>query len=136
MILHHNSLIKLEYSPATDILQVNYPDLYSYQLSEVRHSLAVMVEAIRNYDVKRLLLDASVTAISIGEAENRELSISLAASLAKTRLQKVARIHPLNPTRESIAQENISNILRAGPLPYQLRTFSNRTQALQWLVEK
>lgn len=134
MILHHNSLIKLEYSPATDILQVNYPDLYSYQLAEVRHSLSIMVDTIRNYDVKRLLLDASVTSIHISDEENSELNINLAAELSKTRLQKVARIHPLSPTRETIAQNNIDMMLRSGLISYQLRTFSNRSQALIWLM--
>lgn len=135
MILHHNSLIKLDYSPATDILQVNYPDLYSYHLAEVRHSLAIMVETIRNYDVKRLLLDASVTDINISDEENRELSLKLATDLAKTRLQKVARIQPKSPERETKAQANISNMQTIGLLPYQLRTFGNRADALAWLME-
>lgn len=134
MILHHNGLIKLEYSPATDILQVNYPDLYSYQLTEVRHSLSIMVETIRNYDVKRLLLDASVTSVHITDEENSELNLNLARELSKTRLQKVARIHPLSPLRESIAQKNIEKIFHSGMVPYELKTFSHRTEALSWLL--
>ncbi|MBC5994534.1 hypothetical protein [Pontibacter cellulosilyticus] len=133
MILHQNSIIKLEYNPATDILEVKYPDLQRFILFEIKESLKLMVDTIRNYDVKRLLLDASSTHIDISDEENRDLSIQLAGELARTRLQKVARIQPLDPKKEQRAQENIKQIEKNLPLPYQLRSFSERTVALEWL---
>ena len=133
MILHQNSIIKLEYSPATDILEVKYPDLQKFILFEIKESLKLMVETIRNYDVKRLLLDASSTHIDISDEENRDLSMQLAAELARTRLQRVARIQPIDPKKELKAQENIKQIEKVLPLPYQLRTFTERAAALEWL---
>jgi hypothetical protein len=52
MILHQSSIIKLEYDPATDILEVEYPDLEKFMLPEIKHAFNLMVETIRNYDVK------------------------------------------------------------------------------------
>lgn len=135
MILHQNSILRLEYNPATDILEVKYPDLQKFMLFEVRESLKLMVETIRNYDVKRLLLDASTTIIDVSEEENRNMSMQLAAELSHTRLRKVARIQPLDPNKELRAQENIKEIEKAGHLPFQLRTFTDRSAALHWLKE-
>lgn len=134
MILHRDYIIQLDYNPATDILQVDYPDLQSAQLSEVRHSLTLMVEAIRNYDVKKLLLDASSTSINVSHEESRELTSKLAADLASTRIKKLARVQPINLRDEARAQENIKNLHKAGLLPYQLQTFATKAEALNWLT--
>lgn len=135
MILLQNSVLKLEYSPATDILQVRYPDLQSMHLSEIRHNLDIMVETIRNYDVRKLLLDASHTAVEVDDEENRQLNLNLAVQLAKTRLVKLARIQPVSREREVKAQQNIEDLKRSGLIPYELRTFTNHAEALAWLQE-
>ncbi|WP_157593100.1 hypothetical protein [Rufibacter tibetensis] len=123
----------MDYTPATDILYVEYPDLDSALLPVIKNSFTILVEAIVNYDVKRLLLDASRTHVSISEEENRDISIQLATALAKTRLQKVARIQPLDPVLENKAQNNISRIHQKGVLTYELRTFSSNQEAVKWL---
>jgi hypothetical protein len=51
-----------------------------------------MVDTVRHYDVKRLLLDTRKTVIAVSEEENREVTSQLASNLAKTPLQKLARI--------------------------------------------
>jgi hypothetical protein len=135
MILYRDYIIKLDYDPATDILQVDYPDLQSAQLSEVRHSLTLLVEAIRNYDVKKLLLDASSTSINVSHEESKELTLKLAADLASTRIKKLARVQPINMRDEVRAQENIKNLHKSGLLPYQLQTFATKYEALRWLLE-
>jgi hypothetical protein len=133
MILHQNSIILLDYNPATDILQVDYPDLNSLHLSEIRHSLKLLVEAVIGYDVKKLLLDASNTATNLSVEDNKNLSLELAADLAKTRLQKLARIQPNVQLSEVIAQQNIRQIKLAGLMSYQLQTFTSRPEAIEWL---
>ncbi|MHC2992744.1 hypothetical protein OB13_14555 [Pontibacter sp. HJ8] len=135
MILHQTSLIKLDYNPATDILQAEYPDLDRLHLPEIKHNFSVMVEVIRNYDVKKLLLDASQTDVSLNDEENRQLGLELAAELSKTRLQKLARIQPRDPGQEIKAQVNINLMKQSGLLPYELETFSNRAQAIAWLLQ-
>ncbi|WP_299700724.1 hypothetical protein [uncultured Pontibacter sp.] len=133
MILLENGVLRLEYDPATDILQVRYPDLNSFLLSEIKHSLRIMADTIRNYDVRKLLLDASNTAIDVSEDENRQLTIELASLLANTRLLKVARVQPFDAKKELRAQENIEAARRAGLLPYEVGTFTNRMEAIHWL---
>ena len=134
MVLYKSSILSLDYHPASDIMEVDYPDLDGFVLSEVRNSLTLMVDTIRHYDVKKLLLDASKTVITISEEENRELTLRLAADLAKTRLQKVARIQPVDSLREVRAQQNIERAREAGLLPYELKTFGSKEDALAWLV--
>lgn len=136
MILEKTSVITLDYNPATDILQADYPDLVSFQLPEIKRSLTLMVEAIRNYDVKKLLLDASKTTIEVSKEENHAVAMQLATDLVNTRLQKLARIQPINDKREINAQENIRQIKQAGLLPYQLKTFTNKPDAIAWLMSK
>jgi hypothetical protein len=133
MIIHQNSLIILDYTPASDILEVEYPDLQGYLLSHIKESLDLMVETIRTYDVKRLLIDASKTVIEISEEENKQLTIHLGAALVSTRLQKLARIQPIDLNQELRAQENIQTLKSSGLLPYQLQTFTDKNEALSWL---
>ncbi|PVY42153.1 hypothetical protein [Pontibacter virosus] len=135
MILLQNSILRLEYEPATDILQVRYPDLQRYHLSEIKHSLQVMVQTIRNYDVRKLLLDARTTSIEIDDEENRQLTLDLAAMLSQTRLVKVARVQPFDPEHEARAQRNIEAARKAGALSYEVATFTTPAAALDWLKE-
>ncbi|GGK82470.1 hypothetical protein ACD591_11185 [Rufibacter glacialis] len=133
MNLLPNSPIKMEYSPASDILTVEYPDLSAPLLPIVRESLLVMVETINDYDIKRLLLDTTHTRVAVNEADNRAMSMLLAGELAKTRLQRLARLQLHDPAQERVAQENISHIKEAAVLPYQVQTFFHKPEAIEWL---
>ena len=134
MIIQPNSPIRMDYNPATDILSVDYPDLENLLLPTIKHSLLTLVEAIKSYDVKKLLLDASRTIVSVSEEENREVTLQLASELAKTRLEMIARVQPVDPAHETRAQANIDRVKQAGLLPYQLQTFNTREAAMQWLL--
>ncbi len=103
-------------------------------LPEIKNSLTLMVDTIRHYDVKKLLLDASKSMVAISEEENKELMKKLAVDLANTRLQKVARIQPVDPLREIRAQQNIEGLRQEGLLPYQVKTFSSKLEAIDWLA--
>ncbi|WP_026463847.1 hypothetical protein [Adhaeribacter aquaticus] len=133
MILFDNSLIKLNYSAATDILEVAYPDLHGYLLTEIKNSIDALVENVRNYDVKKLLLDSSNTIISVSEQESREIASYLAAGLIQTRLRKLARIQSPRSAVENTAQNNIKHIKNTGLLPFELLNFSNKAEAIEWL---
>lgn len=135
MILQ-NCDIKLDYNPATDILEIEYPDMYSYQLSEIRYSMELMVESIRNFDIKRLLFDSSKTLISVSDYEYLQVMDQLVSLLVTTRLQKVARIALLDIAREKIEHAKIILQAEATGLPFQLKTFRNRTDAKIWLVSR
>ena len=134
MILYQNSILTVDYNPGADIMEVVYPDVDGIMLSEVKHSLTIMVDNIRHFDVKKLLIDASKTVITISEEEDEALIRQLAAELAKTRLQKVARIQPLDPLREKQAQKNIERAKEEGLLPYRVKSFAEKTEAIDWLL--
>lgn len=71
MVLFDNSLIKLDYDPATDILAVEYPDLHDFLLSEIKRSIDTLVDTVKHYDVKRLLLDSTRTVVAVSDEESR-----------------------------------------------------------------
>lgn len=133
MILLQNSILKVDYNPATDIVEVNYPDLQGFLLPEIKNSINQMVEVIRNYDVKKILIDLSHTVIDVSDLESKEVSVQLAEELKNTRLQKMARVQPKDTEKELKAQENIRLLREQGLLPYQLKTFTNKSSALDWL---
>lgn len=136
MILFDNSLIRLDYDLATDILEVEYPDLHDYLLSDIKRSIDTLLDNIKNYDVKRLLLDSTRTIISVGDEESREISTYLAAGLTKTRVQKVARVQSPSAAVENTAQHNIRHIQESRMLSFELQNFSSKALAMEWLLSK
>ena len=134
MILLQNSIIKLDYSPATDILEVDYPDLHGFLLPEIKHTINKLVDTIRNYDIKKVLLDSTKTIISVSEEDSQEIAAYLAAGIMKTRVQKLARVQSSSPRVETTAQANIRHIHESLSLPFQLQNFASKPDAIKWLV--
>lgn len=134
MILFKNSIIQLDYNPAADILDVAYPDLHGFLIPEIKHSIDILVDNVRNYDVKRVLLDSTRTLILVSEAESREVATYLAGGLMKTRVQKVARLQSSSTVVEATAQGNIQHIRQTQALPFLLQNFTVREEAVAWLT--
>lgn len=134
MILFENTILKLDYNPASDILEVVYPDLHDYLISEIKNSITILVNTVKNYDVKKLLLDARNTVISVGEAESREIASFLATGLIATRTQKVARIQSGSALAEATSQSTIYHVQQNWSLPYQIQNFTDKAAANSWLV--
>ena len=134
MILFENSVVKLDYNPATDILDVAYPDLHDYLLPEIKHSINILVDTIKGYDVKKLLLDSTRTVIAVDEAESREIAVYLAGGIMQTRVQKVARVESPSKSVEATAEVNIRHIRETQQLPFQLQNFTSKHEAVDWLI--
>lgn len=134
MILFQNSIIKLDYNPATDILEVAYPDLHGFLVPEIKHSINTLVENVKNYDVKKILLDSTKTVISVTDEESREVTTCLATGLIKTRVQQIARLQSPSTTVEKTAQGNIRHIQESLSLPFQLKNFNSKADAIEWLM--
>ena len=132
MLLFENSIIKIDYDPATDILTVKYPDLHGYLLPEIKHSIDILVENVRNYDVKYVLLDSTNTVVSVTPEESSEITSYMAAGLSNTRIQKVARLQASNTTVETRATENIQKVAKS--ITFQLKNFNNKADATSWLI--
>lgn len=136
MILFTNSIIKLDYNPAADILEVGYPDLHGFLLPEIKHSIDIMIDNVKNYDVKRVLLDSTKTIISVSEEESKEVAMYLAGGLMKTRVQKLARLQSASAVVEATAQGNIKHIRESQALPFLLQNFTVKAEAVAWLTSK
>ena len=134
MILFQNSLVTLTYQPATDVLEVQYPDLHGYLLPEIKHTINILVDTIRNYDVKRVLLDSTKTVISVTAEESRNVTQWLAAGFITTRLQKVARLQSNSEEVEQTAASNIAHVQQAHQLSFALKNFSDYNEAIAWLT--
>lgn len=132
MILFQNGLITLNYDPATDLMHVEWPQFQQYALSEARHALQVMVETIRNYDIKKLFLDTTNAEIDVSDEEYTAVLKDFGADLATTRLQKVSRIVATDHSRE----QSVQRVKEQAQLPFPLKDFTDRESALQWLLEQ
>ncbi len=133
MLLYQNGLIKLDYDPGKDILCVQYPDLHEFLLPEIHHSVDVIIETVRNYDIKSLLLDGRQTIVTTPPEYGREIALKLATGLAHTRLQKLARLESFNPEVEKRAIANEQAVHTTVSPPFELKNFTDEGQARAWL---
>lgn len=133
MILFENALIKLDYNPATDILDVAYPDLHGHLIPEIKNSIDLIVENITNYDVKKLLLDSSRTVVTVPAEDSRKITTYFVAGLSKTRILKVARLQVPSSNVEVIAQNNLDHVKKVGLMNFQVETFNSKSEAINWL---
>ncbi|GHA81448.1 hypothetical protein [Pontibacter akesuensis] len=133
MIIYHNSIITLDYNPATDILSVALPDMQAHSISEVEHCLDIIAEHIVSYDVKKLLLDSSKAVVEVGDEAYRSLILQFSRQLMKTRLQKVARIATPVASQEHRANLVAEEVHQLNPaVAYE--NFTGRAAALDWLL--
>ena len=131
MIIFKNGFICLFYEPATDILSFEMPNVDNVVMPEMERSLNIIVEHTRNYDVKRILLDARNTDIWVEDKEYSGIIAAFYRNLAATRVQRVARIVKPDSKRESI----VNKVLDAAVLPMQVQRFTEELSARGWLLE-
>lgn len=134
MILFENSTVKLLYDPTTDIAVVEYPDLHDYMLSEIKYSIDILVDTVRNYDIRKLLLDSTRTVSTVSEEQSREVATYLAVGIMKTRVSMVARVQSPAKAVETRAQNNINHIRESQQLPFLLENFTDKSVAMEWLI--
>jgi len=135
MILEEDSLLILSYDTATDILSVNWPDLIDTPMPEIENSLHKLAKSIAHFDVKKLLLDLSTSVIGVDENQYLKLILDFMNSLTATRLEKMARVMASNPAQEDRLLEFSRDIKTQVYLPFQTKSFNNKTDALLWLME-
>jgi hypothetical protein len=132
MIIFKNGFITLDYDPATDILSFPMPSVNDVVMPEMKRCLGVIVEHVRNYDVKKVLLDARETYIGVEEESYCAVITEFYHALAATRLQKVARLVTPGSEREKI----IRNIFEDVHFPMEVQWFAEAAPAKQWLKAK
>ncbi len=129
MILFESPLIRLDYTPATDILVADLSASYEFYILEVREALNTLVKNVRYYDVKRVLMDSRKRIIQIEEEKYTALMTEFIKELQTTRLQRLARLHTGNINRNNIAKTMQEQVA----LTFLMKTFADTEQAITWL---
>ena len=129
MVLYDNSLVRLNYNPVTDILDVDCPDFHPLIMADVKEAFDVIVDTVKHYDVKKLVIDSSKATIDTSDQEHRAVIIKFARDLMRTRLQKLARVGTQDTLREKNVHEATQNA--AFSIPFQ--NFSDKAAAVAWL---
>ena len=127
-----NSLIKLDYNPARDVLSVEWPDFHYYSASEAAYTLNIIVETVRQYDVKYLLTDTRKSTVDIPKSEYKEIILKFAKDLATTRLRKIARV----VTDSTRRLKPIREVRQEAQLEVAIEDFYSLEEALDWLASK
>lgn len=132
MIIFQNGFLTLDYDPRTDVVYVHIPDVSNLFMEELSKSYDVIVDHVRSYDVKRLLLDATHTTVEVEEAAFTRIIFGFASGLRTTRLEKVARVISSVPLREAVVKKVFTEM----PLALQFKTFTDSADAMGWLMER
>ena len=130
MIAFQNSFISINFTPDTDILSVEWPDFEAETVLEVQNSINKIVDLLKSYDAKNLLIDVSKARISIPYADYNVIIKEFALNLRTTRVVKYARIMSSDPERE----ENVKSVRLEKLYDFQYRDFKTTDEAISWLT--
>jgi hypothetical protein len=76
-----------------------------FLVPEIRQALKILVEHIKSYDIKRLLIDSSKASLEIPGAEYKGILREFGQNVMQTRPEEMARILTPNSTREDKVEE-------------------------------
>jgi hypothetical protein len=127
----HSGIVTLDYSPTEDILIAFMPDVKQFGMSEANYCLDIIIDSIKAYDIKRLLLDSRESLVEVEEEAYKVVTKKFASDLMGTRLRKIARVLPKNVKREGKS----AKIAKDLNLPVQFQSFSNPSDAIMWLKD-
>lgn len=133
MILEEDSLLRFSYDTSTHILTVTYPDMIGAPRAQVENSLQNQARIIRNYDLKKVLLDIRSGVPGVSDQQYKELVEHFLSSLSSTRLEKIARLVPENPAREYLIKKSAREMREKLDTPFEDRSFTNKQEAIAWL---
>ena len=135
MLLYHG-IIKLDYDPTTDVLVTSMPDIKQFALAEVSFCLELIVDSIRNYDIKNLLLDSSKSVIEVEEAAYKTITKKFTLDLTSTRLKRIARVGTADTKREEKSAKLSTELKQELNLPMEFQNFTSQAEAMKWLVSR
>lgn len=133
MILHKDRYFEHLYDVKLDLVRVTWPDIENIYLPEIFHSVSVLVENVRNYNIRNLLVDARDTKLLTSYEEADRVVKAFTEGLAQSRLQKLARVESLNSQRENMLQ-HLTNQMNA-TYSYTTMFFKDYNSAMEWLQQ-
>jgi hypothetical protein len=133
MILYQDSLIVLDYNPVTDVLVVQWPDFQKFSLAQIEDSFRLLVENIKRYDIKKLLIDSGATHTDANNKDYLALIYQLGKNFNTTRLEKIARVVTKNPVWEGQLSGSTEKLQSDYQSDIEYLNFDDKEAALAWL---
>lgn len=133
MIIYQDSLLVLDYDVSSDVLYVNWPNLTEANILALNAAIGELLNAVKHFDIKRLLIDSSKSRVDIADEKYRPLVFSIIGRLKETRLQRMARVIPENTFREVYLQSYNAQMRAQNLITFETGEFENKEQALSWL---
>jgi hypothetical protein len=133
MILHSDRYFEHLYDVKLDMVSIKWPTIESIYLPEILNSVSILVENVINYNIRNMLVDASDTKL-LADYEDADKVVHLFVDgLAKSRLEKLARIESVNVDREIMLKLLASEM--NNKYNYETRFFNDYSSAYKWLEE-
>jgi hypothetical protein len=132
-MLIYSGIITLNYHPSTDILETSMPDVRQFASSEVSFCLGLIIDTIRNYNIKNLLLDSSKTVIEAEDEAYKAIIAKFGMDLMSSQLKKLARISTQDVVREERSAKISGELKEELNLPISFKNFTNKAEAIKWL---
>jgi len=133
MILEEDSLLNFRYNTVNQVLSVTWPDLTNTPLPEIENSLQNLARNIKNFDIRKVLADHRYGFTSLENEAYKQMLIDYHRNLAETNLEKLARLIPENPAWEYYIIQLSQELHDKLNLPFKIRFFKKKTEALKWL---
>lgn len=128
--LYENGFIRLDYDASTGVLYVKGPDVQEYALLRVYEASSIIVEAIGQYNIKRLLIDFSEAVVDVSHEDYRMVENQFTRDLMKTSLQKVVRV----ATRERGVDTSVRQVVEGRKPALAFENFTSQAEAMDWLL--
>ncbi|KAA3436914.1 hypothetical protein [Rufibacter hautae] len=133
MLVLKDSLVELHYDVTTDILSMGWPDLTGFALSEVNHSLKKVIDTLKHYDIKKLLIDGRQNKVEVTEKEQKQVAHQFSLDLRHTRVKKVARLASSDWDKERRSHQLSEELSHELTYSVQYQEFTDERTALAWL---
>src|SRR5688572_27022107 len=133
MILHSDRYFEHLYDVKLDMVSIKWPTIESIYLPEILNSVSILVENVINYNIRNMLVDASDTKLLADYADADKVVNMFVDGLAKSRLEKLARIESANTYREIILKLLASEMNNR--YQYETRFFNDYVSAYKWLEQ-
>ena len=131
MVLHTDRYFEHIYDVKYDLVCVKWPTIENLYLPEILNSIKLLVENIRNYNIRHLLIDATETKAPSSNEDANKVVNALLNGLENSRLEKLARVESEIQERESMLKQMIPEINRS--VNYEIKFFKDIASALKWL---
>jgi hypothetical protein len=133
MILHSDRYFEHLYDVKLDMVSIKWPTIESIYLPEILNSVSILVENVINYNIRNMLVDASDTRILADYDDADKVVNMFVDGLAKSRLEKLARVESANTDREIILKLLASEM--NNKYQYETRFFNDYGSAYKWLEQ-